>query len=102
MSLTPEQVRKIAKLAKLQLKDDDEAEKYARELSEIMQYVDILQEVDISDTIPTAQVTGLKNITHTDDPSAKEATFSDSISKDTIAVSRQPKELMQIKVPNIL
>ena len=59
-SLTPDQVRHIAKLARLTL-NDAEVEKFARELSSIFQYVDMLQEVDTKNVEATAQVTGQVN-----------------------------------------
>ncbi len=65
-SLTHDQVRHIAKLARLRL-TDAEAEKYAKELSSILSYVDMLQEVDTSSVEPTAQVTGQVNSMREDD-----------------------------------
>ena len=59
-ALTPAQVRHIAKLARLTL-SDAEVEKFAKELTSILQYVDMLQEVDTKNVTPTAQVTGQKN-----------------------------------------
>ena len=58
--LSSEDVRHIAKLARLQL-SDDEVEKFSGELTSILDYVDMLQEVDTKDVEPTAQVTGLTN-----------------------------------------
>ncbi len=58
--LTPAQVRHIAKLARLQL-SDDEVERYATELTRILEYVDMLGEVDTKNVSPTAQVAGLQN-----------------------------------------
>ena len=60
-ALTPAQVRHIAKLARLELKDD-EVEKYAKELSAILKYIEELQTVDTEGVEPTAQVTGQKNV----------------------------------------
>jgi aspartyl-tRNA(Asn)/glutamyl-tRNA(Gln) amidotransferase subunit C len=50
----------IAHLAKLKT-GEAEAEKYAGELSRVLDYVDQLKEVDTAKVIPTAQVTGLTN-----------------------------------------
>lgn len=102
MPITPEQLKKIAHLAKLTLTSDDEAEKYANEISSIMQYVDILQEVDISNTIPTAQVTGLENVTHSESIVSEKNTFTTDIADKTLLTSSLPQEAHQIKVPNIL
>ena len=58
--LTPEQVRHIAKLARLNL-SDAEVEKHTTELTSILGYIDMLREVDTKDVEATAQVTGTSN-----------------------------------------
>ena len=63
--LTPTQVRHIAKLARLTL-SDAEVEKFTKELTSILQYVDMLKEVDTSNVEPTAQVTGQTNVLRED------------------------------------
>lgn len=59
-ALTADQVRHIAKLARLQL-TDAEVDRFAKEMTSILQYVDMLSEVDTKDVTPTSQVTGLSN-----------------------------------------
>jgi len=59
-ALTSDQVRHIAKLARLTLTKEEE-ERYAGQLTSILQYVDMLQEVETKNVEPTAQVTGLTN-----------------------------------------
>ena len=59
--LTSDQVRHIAKLARLNLEEKD-VEKFAKELSAILSYVEKLQEVDTKKVEPTAQVTGLSSV----------------------------------------
>lgn len=59
-SLTPDQVRHIAKLARLRLSEEEVA-RYAEQLTSILGYVEMLGEVDTSSTEATAQVTGLTN-----------------------------------------
>lgn len=63
--LTREEVLKLAKLARLDL-TDTEIDEFAKELSEILQYVEQLQKVDISGLKPTNQVTGLTNVMRAD------------------------------------
>lgn len=58
--LTADQVRHIAKLARLTLKDE-EVEIYAKEMSSIMTYIDMLSEVDTSKTEATAGGSSLVN-----------------------------------------
>ncbi len=59
-ALTKEQVLHIAKLARLTL-TSEEVDKMTKELSSILAYVDMLGEVDTSNTEPTSQITGLTN-----------------------------------------
>jgi len=79
-SLSPDQVRHIAKLARLTL-SDAEVEKHATEMTKILGYIDMLSEVDTKGVEATAQVTGLENSLRPDelrsvsiDPSAILAT----------------------------
>ena len=53
MSLSPEEVRKIAHLARLDVGDDD-VESYAGELSRILELVDRMNAVDTSGVGPMA------------------------------------------------
>ena len=63
--LTEDQVRHIAKLARLNL-SDAEVEKFSKELTSILSYVDMLGEVDTASVEPTAQVTGQRNVLRED------------------------------------
>lgn len=60
MALSHDQVRHIAKLARLQVSDEEVA-KFATQLTSILGYVDMLKEVDTKNVPATAQVTGLHN-----------------------------------------
>lgn len=53
MSLTPEQVRKVAGLARLRV-DDDQVDDYARELSSILDMVEALEAADTASVEPMA------------------------------------------------
>jgi aspartyl-tRNA(Asn)/glutamyl-tRNA(Gln) amidotransferase subunit C len=64
--LTRDDVLKLSQLARLDL-DDSEVERYQKELSEILQYVEQLSSVDVADLKPTNQVTGLTNVTRPDE-----------------------------------
>ena len=59
-SLTATQVRHIAKLARLNL-SDNEVERFTKELTSILAYVDALQKVDTAGVEPTANITGLSH-----------------------------------------
>ena len=64
--LTRDDVLKLAQLARLDL-SEAEVEAYQAELSEILQYVEHLQSVDVDGLEPTNQVTGLENVTRPDE-----------------------------------
>lgn len=65
IALTEAQVRHIANLAKLSI-TDQEAKKFQEQLSSILGYIDVLNEIDTSNIEPTAQVTGLTNVIRED------------------------------------
>lgn len=64
--VTRDDVLKLARLARLDL-SDDEVERYRADLAEILQYVQQLDGVDVSGLEPTSQVTGLVNVTRADE-----------------------------------
>lgn len=64
--LSRDDVLKLARLARLQL-TDDEVTKFTEEISTILGYVQQLQEVDLSKLEPTQQVTGLTNVMRADE-----------------------------------
>jgi aspartyl-tRNA(Asn)/glutamyl-tRNA(Gln) amidotransferase subunit C len=66
MKITKQEVEHIASLARLEL-SAEEKEKFATQLSSILGYFKKLQKVDLSKVEPTAQVTGLANVTRSDD-----------------------------------
>ncbi len=59
--LTVEETRHIAKLANLPL-TDKEIEKFRSQLSEILNYIGQLSEVETKNVEPTSQVTGMENV----------------------------------------
>jgi len=63
--LTREDVLKLARLARLDL-TDEEVEAFRKEMSDILGYVAQLDGADVAGLEPTSQVTGLKNVTRED------------------------------------
>lgn len=55
MKLTPEAVQHIAKLARLQLQEDEQR-RYGEQLSQILSYAQQLEAVDVSGVPPTLHV----------------------------------------------
>lgn len=66
MALTTEQVAHVARLARLRLAPA-ELEKMREQLSNILDHFEMLQELDVSDVPPTAQVTDLLNVMRADE-----------------------------------
>jgi aspartyl-tRNA(Asn)/glutamyl-tRNA(Gln) amidotransferase subunit C len=64
--LSRDDVLKLAQLARLKL-SEQEIEEFRTELSDILQYVEQLQSVDISGLKPTNHVTGLTNVMRKDE-----------------------------------
>lgn len=64
--LTLDEVRYVAKLANLSIPDND-LEKYALQLSRILEYIDQLNSVDITNIEPTFNVSGTENVFHKDE-----------------------------------
>jgi|SRR5665213_217483 len=63
--LSRDDVLKLAKLSRLRL-SDEEIGRFINELSAILEYVEMLEKVDVADLEPTYQVTGLKNVMRED------------------------------------
>ena len=60
MKLNKNDIKHIARLARLDLTEEEMAE-YGEQLSSVLGYIDQLKEVDTSGVEPTAQVTGFVN-----------------------------------------
>lgn len=65
MKLTPAEVKHVAELAKLTLSDEEVAH-YAEQLSAILDYAAVLQQVDTSSVPPTPYVLPLHTVTRAD------------------------------------
>lgn len=65
MPLTSTDVAHVARLARLSL-SAEELERMRSQLSDILAYIELLQEVDVSGVEPTAQVTGLATVMRPD------------------------------------
>jgi aspartyl-tRNA(Asn)/glutamyl-tRNA(Gln) amidotransferase subunit C len=65
VALTGEDVRHVARLARLSL-TDEEIELFTRQLNDILAYVAKLQELDTSGVAPLAQVMPLANVMRDD------------------------------------
>jgi aspartyl-tRNA(Asn)/glutamyl-tRNA(Gln) amidotransferase subunit C len=66
MAINVEDVEKVAKLAKLEF-DSEEKKLIARQLDQIVAYVEKLNELDTSQVEPTSHVLDLKNVFRKDE-----------------------------------
>jgi aspartyl-tRNA(Asn)/glutamyl-tRNA(Gln) amidotransferase subunit C len=63
--LSKDEVKRIAQLARLEI-SDEEAEKYSRELSDILGFVEKLNELDLEGVESVGHITGAKNVIRED------------------------------------
>lgn len=80
MKLSGAKIEHIATLARIHL-SDEEKERFASQLSQVLEYMDILNEVDTTNVPPTAQVTGLSDVFRADrvreqEPGVRQALIS--------------------------
>ena len=66
MELSREEVRHVATLARLQL-NDEEVDRFRRQLSHILSYVQTLNELDTSQVEPTSHVVPMANVWRDDE-----------------------------------
>lgn len=64
--ISKEEVEHIAELSRIEL-SEDETQKFAKEISDVLGYVKQLQEVDTEGVEPIAQVTGKTNVFREDE-----------------------------------
>ena len=66
MALTEEQIKHIAKLAKIELKGD-EIQSLSRDMNDIIEFVEQLNQLNTDGVPETSQVTGLENVLRADE-----------------------------------
>jgi len=67
LSLTPEQVKHIATLARVGITEED-IERFSHQLSDILDYFERLSQVDTAGVPPTAHTLALHNVMREDEP----------------------------------
>jgi aspartyl-tRNA(Asn)/glutamyl-tRNA(Gln) amidotransferase subunit C len=95
VKITDQTVRHVSKLARLHL-TEAEVEKFAKQLSSVFEYIEMLNEVDTENVEPTAQVTGLKNVLRED----KVARFCDP--EELLKCTPLPVQENQIRVKPVM
>ena len=92
--LTKEQVEHVALLARLDL-TEEEKEKYAAQLSGILEYVEKLNQLDTTDVPPTAHVLPIKNV-------FREDKVGDHLSNDEALQNAPDRDGNSFRVPKIM
>ncbi len=69
MSVTRDDVRKVAKLARLSFSEEEET-RLVTDLNQMLSYVASLNELDTSHVAPTTHVLALSNVFRSDEPTA--------------------------------
>ncbi len=90
--LSDDQVKHVAKLARIKL-TDEEVKKFGPQLSKVLDYMDILSEVDTKNVAETSQVTGLSNVMEKD-----ENLTAQSTREELLDCTELPVESKQVKV----
>jgi aspartyl-tRNA(Asn)/glutamyl-tRNA(Gln) amidotransferase subunit C len=65
--LSREQMLHVARLARLELTDDEQA-RMAEELSKVLDYMETIGELDLADVEPTSHVVAIENALRADEP----------------------------------
>ncbi len=93
-SITPGVVRRIARLARIEISAGEE-KAFARQLNEILEYVKKLEELDTSSVEPTSHVVPMLNVLRADE-------VKPSLSRDE-ALSGAPEDAQGcFRVPKII
>jgi aspartyl-tRNA(Asn)/glutamyl-tRNA(Gln) amidotransferase subunit C len=94
VSITPEEVRRVAKLARLHL-SDDEVELYTDQLSQILSHASRIKELDTKDVPSTSHPLKLANVWREDRPHT-------CLPPDTVLSQAPATEDGMFKVPRII
>jgi len=94
VAITREEVESVAELAKLEL-TEDEIKLYGEQLNSILEYIDQLNEVDVSDIPPTASVLPLKNVMRDD-------TTHEGLPPEDVTANASDAEANQFRVRAVL
>lgn len=93
--ISKDQVKHVAKLARLKL-TDEEIERFSGQLSGIFDYMNVLNDIDTGGVLETSQVTGLENVTEEDEIQEK------TDGAKLLLSSKLPKERKQIRVKQVI
>lgn len=93
MSLTKEDINKMALLARLEL-SDEEKEKFRQQLGSVLEYVSKLKEIDTSNVSVVRQIAGLVNQFRPDEMRPADTTEHDLLLKN---FPKRKVDLLEVK-----
>lgn len=94
MELSRDQVQKIAMLARLELTEEEET-RLARQLGQILEYIETLQEIDTTDVAPTAHIVDSEN-------PMREDRVTNAPQADAMLANAPERDGDHFKVPKII
>ena len=94
MNISKETVKYVANLARIEL-SDEELDKFSLQLSDILRYIEQLNEVDISSIAPTTHVLPIKNVKRKDQ-------LKPSFKTEEILKNTPQKENSFFRVPKVI
>ncbi len=94
MSVSKDDVRHLATLSQIKI-SDDQATALCAQLDKIVQYINMLDELDTSSVEPTFQVTGLQNVMRDD-------VIEPQLPREALLALAPDQLDGQIKVPKVL
>ena len=94
MAITVDDVKNIAKLARLNFQDNEIAE-FTKEMGDILKYIEKLDELDVSDIEPTSHVVEMKNV-------LREDVVGESFSIEETLLNAPDKKYRFFVVPKVI
>lgn len=92
--ITKEQVKHVADLARLTF-SDDELETFAKQMDEVIQYAERLNELETEDVVPTTHVMDVRNVLREDEARP-------SLDREDVLKNAPASKDGQFEVPSIL
>lgn len=94
MSVSKEDVKHIANLARLEF-TDDELEKYTKDLAEIVNFANTLSEINVEGVEPTNHILEIKNVFRKDE-------LKPSLDREEILKNAPEKQAGCVSVPKVV
>jgi aspartyl-tRNA(Asn)/glutamyl-tRNA(Gln) amidotransferase subunit C len=92
--ITPDDVAKVAQLARLRL-DDDELDRFTHQLADILEHAADIEALDLDDVEPMARPIPLANVFRADEPGP-------ALDRDEVLAAAPAAEDGQFRVPPVL